>query len=626
MPRAQRPGRPGRGAHRGRLPLGRAALRPRGRQPRLPRHRGRLRAGPLARPRTHARRLLVLRVTRIAGGKRSGGRSPTQSAGNSAPGAIGRRTAAGLRATTPRRAQGRVASRRLATSSAERRRARPSGEVAELERAEADAAQREHPVADRLDHAADLAVAAFAQDDLDLALADPAHLGRGGRPVLQRRPRAAGGRGRARRAAAPAAPGRPWRRRSAGGSAGSPARRRWSAAAGRSSRRRGGRPGRGGRGESTSSTTAGRSPGSRAVETTPAGLFTAQTSRASAPTGLPFTRTSFASSTSRAGSGNHLPPTVILPLAMIPRLSAAKRLPHARGTSRASRLPHGSARCSPALSRRSRSSRSSSGLGSKRDGSGSWSSPESPKRRSNSSEVLKIAAPNWERPDSSIRPRSARLCHRRLRGDAADAGDLGAGDRLQVGDDRQRLGLGLGQRRRPRLRQQPPRRLLAGRVAGEGEAAGDLAQDDAPPALGQVLAQQLDRLADLSLGRLGRLGQVGDGDRLGREEEQRLDGAGEVAHAGATLRTAIGPSGLLCSQVISPLRYSSSRPKIVTAWVSRSSPPNSSSKSKPGRRRRTSRRARRRRSSETVGRMWLMSTPGGSVSRSPSAAPSWSGS
>ena len=33
---------------------------------------------------------------------------------------------------------------------------------------------------------------------------------------------------------------------------------------------------------STSSTTAGRSPGSCAVETTPAGLFTAQTSRASA--------------------------------------------------------------------------------------------------------------------------------------------------------------------------------------------------------------------------------------------------------------------------------------------------------------------------------------------------------
>ena len=38
------------------------------------------------------------------------------------------------------------------------------------------------------------------------------------------------------------------------------------------------------------------------------------------------------------------------------------------------------------------------------------------------------------------------------------------------------------------------------------------------------------------------------------------------------------------------------------------------------------RSARSRRCSETVGRMWLRSTSGGSVSRSPRAAPSWSGS
>ena len=94
---------------------------------------------------------------------------------------------------------------------------------------------------------------------------------------------------------------------------------------------------------------------------------------------------------------------------------------------------------------------------------------------------------------------------------------------------------------------------LAG-IAGEGEAAGDLAQDDPAPALGQVLAQQLDRLGDLALGRLGRLRQIGGGDRLGGEEEQCFQGAGEVAHAAATLRTWIGPSGSPCSQVISPLR------------------------------------------------------------------------
>ena len=50
------------------------------------------------------------------------------------------------------------------------------------------------------------------------------------------------------------------------------------------------------------------------------------------------------------------------------------------------------------------------GVGSKREGSGSWSRPERPKRRSKSSVVLKIAAPKRERPDSSIRPRSARVC------------------------------------------------------------------------------------------------------------------------------------------------------------------------------------------------------------------------
>ena len=65
------------------------------------------------------------------------------------------------------------------------------GEIAELERAEADAAQRDHLVADRLGHAPHLAVAALAQDDLDLALAEPAHLGRRGRPVLELDPAAA---------------------------------------------------------------------------------------------------------------------------------------------------------------------------------------------------------------------------------------------------------------------------------------------------------------------------------------------------------------------------------------------------------------------------------------------------
>ena len=215
-----------------------------------------------------------------------------------------------------------------------------------------------------------------------------------------------------------------------------------------------------------------------------------------------------------------------------------------------------SARCSPAFNSRSRSSRASSGLGSNRDGSGSWSIPESPKSRSNSSEVLKIAAPNCERPDSSIRPRSASVWHRRLRGDAADAGDLGAGDRLQVGDDRQRLRLRLGQGRRPRVRQQAPRRILAGGVAGEREAAADLAQDDPALALAEVFAQQLDRLGDLALGRLGRRRQIGDRDRLRPRGRAALRPCGRGRSRGRRppCGPAIGPNVSPCSQVISPLR------------------------------------------------------------------------
>ena len=65
--------------------------------------------------------------------------------------------------------------------------------------------------------------------------------------------------------------------------------------------------------ESTSSTTAGRRPGSRAVDTTPAGLLTIQTSRGSGATGRPSTSTPLDSSTSRAGSVTVSPPTLTRP-------------------------------------------------------------------------------------------------------------------------------------------------------------------------------------------------------------------------------------------------------------------------------------------------------------------------
>ena len=164
--------------------------------------------------------------------------------------------------------------------------------------------------------------------------------------------------------------------------------------------------------------------------------------------------------------------------------------------------------------------------------------------------------------------RAARLLHqpalqqradRRLRGHAADARDLRARDGLQVGHDRQALGLRLGQRRGARLGQQPARGPLGHRVGGQREAARHLAQHHPAKALGVVLAQPRDRLHDLALRDLGGLGQALGGHRLGREEQQRLDGAGQVVHeatstpaVAAAGTTVIGPNGTSCSQRASP--------------------------------------------------------------------------
>ena len=73
--------------------------------------------------------------------------------------------------------------------------------------------------------------------------------------------------------------------------------------------------------------------------------------------------------------------------------------------------------------------------------------------------------------------------------------------------------------------------MLGHRVGGEREAAGHLAQHDAAVALGVVLAQPRERLDDLALGHLARVGEVGGGERVGRQEQQRLDDPGELVHA-----------------------------------------------------------------------------------------------
>src|SRR6185312_10045426 len=61
----------------------------------------------------------------------------------------------------------------------------PLGELSQGQWSEADPLQGHDPIADRLDHPAHLPVATFAEDDLDLPLADRAHLCGRGRAVLE---------------------------------------------------------------------------------------------------------------------------------------------------------------------------------------------------------------------------------------------------------------------------------------------------------------------------------------------------------------------------------------------------------------------------------------------------------
>ena len=194
--------------------------------------------------------------------------------------------------------------------------------------------------------------------------------------------------------------------------------------------------------------------------------------------------------------------------------------------------PAAAARPLPALSSRSRSSRSSSGVGSKREGSGSWSRPERPKSRSNSSEVLKIAAPKL---------RAARLL------DQAALGQASAPP-----TPRRRRGCGrppaarpaAGRRRSPASRPGPG--SAAASAASRAGAAppprwpGSLARAKPPatsrrttPRLPSARSSRSSSIASATWPSVASVAsrQVGDGDRLRREEEQRLDGAGEVAHA-----------------------------------------------------------------------------------------------
>ena len=154
-------------------------------------------------------------------------------------------------------------------------------QVAELQRAEADALERPDGVPDGLAHAPDLALAALVDAQLEDVRAQPAHVGRGGAPVVeldalaQRPQRAVADRPAATRATyvlrdlearvrEPVGQVAVVGEQDQAGRVGVQAPDRVQPA----------RP------TGTRSTTVGRPWVSRAVETTPAGLFSAYTARA----------------------------------------------------------------------------------------------------------------------------------------------------------------------------------------------------------------------------------------------------------------------------------------------------------------------------------------------------------
>ena len=116
----------------------------------------------------------------------------------------------------------------------------------------------------------------------------------------------------------------------------------------------------------------------------------------------------------------------------------------------------------------------------------------------------------------------------RVGADAADAGDLRARDRLQVGDDRERLGLRGAERGDARAAEQPPRRVLGGGVARERPAAAELAQRDARAARARTArrAPRAPRRTASSPASVASASSAG-AERVGGEEQQRLDRARE---------------------------------------------------------------------------------------------------
>ena len=97
----------------------------------------------------------------------------------------------------------------------------------------------------------------------------------------------------------------------------------------------------------------------------------------------------------------------------------------------------------------------------------------------------------------------------------------------EVRDDRDRLERRLREPALDGALEQTRARLGSLARGAERVAAGDLLEDDAAAALAVALAQQPERGLDPLRVVGGGLGELGDRERLRRDDEQRLDGAGE---------------------------------------------------------------------------------------------------
>ena len=112
-----------------------------------------------------------------------------------------------------------------------------------------------------------------------------------------------------------------------------------------------------------------------------------------------------------------------------------------------------------------------------------------------------------------------------VRRDTAQAGDLGPRARPQVRDDRERLERRLRQAALDRPLDEPRAGLRLGTGGAERVAARDLLEHDPAPPVGVPLAEQMERRLDACLVVLGRPGELGHGQRHGRDHEQRFERA-----------------------------------------------------------------------------------------------------